>query len=99
MVQEFAGRGDLFEDLKRGGSNLKEEQAVREVVAPFLTCLQYLHNQVSQGGHEAARRHCTCITLHETAGVAPAWPAWGGLQTGRVRDAAPGHVWPRAALG
>eukprot|EP00798_Chlamydomonas_sp_ICE-L_P005086 gene5086-34884_t len=44
MVQEFAGCGDLFEDLKRNGGQLKEKQAVRDVIAPFLSAISYLHS-------------------------------------------------------
>eukprot|EP00195_Chlamydomonas_chlamydogama_P004613 CAMPEP_0202918608 /NCGR_PEP_ID=MMETSP1392-20130828/73875_1 /ASSEMBLY_ACC=CAM_ASM_000868 /TAXON_ID=225041 /ORGANISM="Chlamydomonas chlamydogama, Strain SAG 11-48b" /LENGTH=478 /DNA_ID=CAMNT_0049611715 /DNA_START=294 /DNA_END=1727 /DNA_ORIENTATION=+ len=44
MVQEFAGGGDLFEDLKKNGGQLKEKQAVRDVVMPFLSALSYLHS-------------------------------------------------------
>ncbi|EFJ51649.1 aurora like protein kinase [Volvox carteri f. nagariensis] len=45
MVQEFAVCGDLFEDLKKGGGQLKEKYAVRDVIVPFLSALAYLHNQ------------------------------------------------------
>lgn len=44
--QEFAGSGDLFEDLKRHGGQLKERQAAREVVGPFLNALAYMHVKV-----------------------------------------------------
>ncbi|KAG2429645.1 hypothetical protein HXX76_010873 [Chlamydomonas incerta] len=43
MVQEFAVCGDLFEDLKKGGGQLKEKYAVRDVIVPFLSALSYLH--------------------------------------------------------
>jgi len=43
MVQEFAGGGDLFEDLKKNGGQIKEKYAVRDVIVPFLNALQYLH--------------------------------------------------------
>lgn len=46
MVQEFAGGGDLFEDLKRNGGQIKEKYAVRDVIVPFLNALQYLHGLV-----------------------------------------------------
>lgn len=45
MVQEFAVCGDLFEDLKKGGGQLKEKYAVRDVIVPFLSALNYLHAQ------------------------------------------------------
>ena len=44
MVQEFAGSGDLFEELRRNGGLVKEKYAVRDVLAPFLNSLCYLHN-------------------------------------------------------
>ncbi|KAG2429677.1 hypothetical protein HYH02_014015 [Chlamydomonas schloesseri] len=44
MVQEFAVCGDLFEDLKKGGGQLKEKYAVRDVIVPFLSALSYLHS-------------------------------------------------------
>eukprot|EP00798_Chlamydomonas_sp_ICE-L_P023019 gene23019-30213_t len=43
MVQEFAGSGDLFEDLKKRGGQLKEKPAVRDIIAPFLNSISYLH--------------------------------------------------------
>lgn len=46
MVQEFAVCGDLFEDLKKGGGQLKEKYAVRDVIVPFLSALSYLHGMV-----------------------------------------------------
>ena len=48
-VQEFAGGGDLFEDLKKNGGQLKEKHAVRDVIAPFLNALDYMHGMVSLG--------------------------------------------------
>ncbi len=50
MVQEFAVCGDLFEDLKKGGGQLKEKYAVRDVIVPFLSALSYLHSQVRAPG-------------------------------------------------
>ncbi len=38
--------GDLFEDLKKGGGQLKEKYAARDVIVPFLSALAYLHSQV-----------------------------------------------------
>jgi len=46
MVQEFAGSGDLFEELRRNGGLVKEKYAVRDVLAPFLNALCYLHAKV-----------------------------------------------------
>lgn len=46
MVQEFAGGGDLFEDLKKSGGQYKEKQAVKDVIAPFLSAIIYLHSLV-----------------------------------------------------
>ena len=45
MVQEYAVCGDLFEDLKKGGGQMKEKNAARDVIAPFLSALVYLHAQ------------------------------------------------------
>ncbi|GAX80680.1 hypothetical protein CEUSTIGMA_g8115.t1 [Chlamydomonas eustigma] len=45
MVQEFAGGGDLFEDLKRNGGQVKERQAVKGVIQPFLSSLVYMHSK------------------------------------------------------
>lgn len=39
--------GDLFEDLKRNGGQIKEKYAVRDIIVPFLNALQYLHSLVS----------------------------------------------------
>jgi hypothetical protein len=41
--------GDLFEDLKKNGGQIKEKYAVRDVIVPFLNALQYLHGMVSRG--------------------------------------------------
>ena len=41
LVQEFAGSGDLFEELRRNGGLVKEKYAVRDVLANSLC---YLHN-------------------------------------------------------
>ena len=46
MVQEFAGSGDLFEELRRNGGIVKEKYAVRDVLAPFLNALHHLHSLV-----------------------------------------------------
>uniref|UniRef100_A0A7S3VNV4 Protein kinase domain-containing protein n=1 Tax=Dunaliella tertiolecta TaxID=3047 RepID=A0A7S3VNV4_DUNTE len=45
MVQEFAGGGDLFEDLKKHGGQIKEKYVIRDVIVPFLSALQYLHDK------------------------------------------------------
>ena len=54
MVQEFAGGGDLFEDLKRSGGQMKERQAVRDLIGPFLSSLVYMHARV-RGGEGGGR--------------------------------------------
>ena len=46
MVQEYAGGGDLFEDLKKHGGQIKEKYVIRDIVVPFLSALEYLHSQV-----------------------------------------------------
>lgn len=46
MVQEYASCGDLFEDLKKGGGQVKEKQAVQDIIVPFLSALVHLHAQV-----------------------------------------------------
>lgn len=48
-AQEFALCGDLFEDLKKGGGQMKEKYAARDVIVPFLSALSYLHAQVGTG--------------------------------------------------
>jgi aurora kinase len=45
MVQEFAGNGDLFEELRRNGGIVKEKYAVRDILAPFLNALSYMHSR------------------------------------------------------
>ncbi len=50
MVQEFAGGGDLFEDLKRNGGSIKEKYVVRDIIVPFMNALQYLHGMVRHPG-------------------------------------------------
>ena len=49
LVQEYAGCGDLFGELRRCKGNLVQEKyAVRDILAPFLTALYYLHSLVSK---------------------------------------------------
>ncbi|MEW5298547.1 MAG: hypothetical protein WDW38_000717 [Sanguina aurantia] len=43
MVQEFATGGDLFEDLKKGGGQMKEGPTATAILIPFLSSLAYLH--------------------------------------------------------
>eukprot|EP00887_Chlorella_sp_A99_P007737 scaffold20.g7737.t1 len=43
MVQEYAGGGDLYEDLKRGGGQMGEAAVAGGVLAPFLSAMAYLH--------------------------------------------------------
>lgn len=50
-MQEFAGGGDLFEDLKKHGGQIKEKYVIRDVIVPFLDALQYLHGKVSLSSH------------------------------------------------
>lgn len=46
MVQEYAGGGDLFEDLKKQGGQVREKQAVRDILYPFISALHYIHGLV-----------------------------------------------------
>ena len=47
MVQEFAGSGDLFSELRSlKGGVVQEKYAVRDVLAPFLNALYHLHSLV-----------------------------------------------------
>lgn len=45
LVQEYAARGDLFGIHKQLNSRMPEHQAVELVLAPFISCLAYLHSQ------------------------------------------------------
>ncbi|GBF96529.1 aurora protein [Raphidocelis subcapitata] len=43
LVTEFASRGDVFGELDRRGGTMSESEAVRAVLAPFMSALRYLH--------------------------------------------------------
>jgi serine/threonine protein kinase len=43
LVTEYASRGDVFGELDRRGGSMTEADAVRQVLAPFLSALEYLH--------------------------------------------------------
>ena len=43
LVTELAPRGDVFGELDRRGGAMGEADAVRAVLAPFLSALKYLH--------------------------------------------------------
>ena len=43
LVQELAGHGSLSQVMKSNGGTVKEKYAVRDVLAPFLNALHYLH--------------------------------------------------------
>ncbi|KAK9815326.1 hypothetical protein WJX72_001838 [[Myrmecia] bisecta] len=45
MAQEYAAGGDLYEELKRSGGQLKERRTAREVLQPSLSALNYLHSK------------------------------------------------------
>ncbi|KAF8065557.1 hypothetical protein HT031_003158 [Scenedesmus sp. PABB004] len=44
LVSEYASRGDVFGELDRRGGSMTEADAVRQVIAPFLSALEYLHS-------------------------------------------------------
>lgn len=62
-TQEFAGGGDLFEDLKRNGGTIKEKYTVRDIIVPFLNALQYLHGLVGRRSMHA-QSHQSCRLTH-----------------------------------
>lgn len=43
LVQEYAGKGDLFQFINRHGGKLSENVAIFDVVRPFLQALDYMH--------------------------------------------------------
>lgn len=43
LVTEYASRGDVFGELDRRGGSMTEADAVRQVISPFLSALEYLH--------------------------------------------------------
>lgn len=43
LVTEYASRGDVFGELDRRGGSMTEADAVRQVLSPFLSALEYLH--------------------------------------------------------
>ncbi|KAF6254672.1 hypothetical protein COO60DRAFT_297186 [Scenedesmus sp. NREL 46B-D3] len=43
LVTEYASRGDVFGELDRRGGSMTESDAVRQVLGPFLSALEYLH--------------------------------------------------------
>ncbi|KAL4424485.1 hypothetical protein ABPG77_006794 [Micractinium sp. CCAP 211/92] len=43
MVTEYAEGGDLYEDLKRAGGQMRERMVAREVLPPFLAALAFMH--------------------------------------------------------
>jgi hypothetical protein len=43
LISEYASRGDVFGELDRRGGSMTEADAVRQVLAPFLSALEYLH--------------------------------------------------------
>lgn len=40
LITEYASRGDVFGELDRRGGSMTEADAVRQVIAPFLSALQ-----------------------------------------------------------
>ncbi len=43
LAQEFAGGGDLYEELKRSGGAMAEARVAAAVIAPALAAVRYLH--------------------------------------------------------
>ena len=43
LAQEFAGGGDLYEELKRSGGAMGEARVAAAVIAPALAAVRYLH--------------------------------------------------------
>ncbi len=76
-TQEFALCGDLFEDLKKGGGQMKEKYAARDVIVPFLSALSYLHAQVGIGRGRQGQGHAQVgmgrVRGTGTPGLAQAW--------------------------
>jgi hypothetical protein len=70
-VQEFAGGGDLFEDLKKNGGQLKEKHAVRDVIAPFLNALDYMHGMVSLGHTRVVTFKIILTTANQVCSTLP----------------------------
>lgn len=75
LPQEFAGGGDLFEDLKKHGGQIKEKYVVRDVIVPFLSALAYLHDLVRGGGGNDGDGADNGGGTHRSS----AWAAWAGL--------------------
>ncbi|KAK9861181.1 hypothetical protein WJX84_005607 [Apatococcus fuscideae] len=44
LAQEFATGGDLYEELKRLGGQLKERRVARDIIQPCLSALAYMHS-------------------------------------------------------
>jgi len=44
LITEYASRGDVFGELDRRGGTMSESDAVRQVLAPFMSALRYLHS-------------------------------------------------------
>lgn len=45
LCTEFAAKGDVFADVEKRGGSMSESEAVRQVIAPFLSALMYLHDR------------------------------------------------------
>lgn len=45
FVQELAGGGDLYEELKRSGGAMPEPRVAGAVLRPFLSAMTYLHSR------------------------------------------------------
>ncbi|KAK9834350.1 hypothetical protein WJX84_004182, partial [Apatococcus fuscideae] len=44
LAQEFATGGDLYEELKRSGGQLKERRVAQDIIQPCLSALSYMHS-------------------------------------------------------
>jgi len=45
LVLQYASGGDLFDELRRRGGRMKEQEAVRLVLVPFMKALAHLHRR------------------------------------------------------
>ncbi|MEW5311504.1 MAG: hypothetical protein WDW38_003213 [Sanguina aurantia] len=45
LITEYASKGDVFTEVERRGGQMTEAEAVRQVIYPFLTALDYLHSR------------------------------------------------------
>ena len=60
--------GDLYEELKRSGGQMKEKRTSRDVLQPCLSALAYLHTKVCRTG--------ACADLMGAARLGKSLPVW-----------------------